>query len=260
MVNLTNGLAEYRMGRKRKRPRREEHAGGRATPKKRKGDITSDPIDTDIPESLPGALTVPPLSGAPNTNDTADFGSSVPVPSILRHLTTGINEVTRKLEAQIQSSRQTVVVSDKDVISSEAMSQPRIKVVFVCRADIDPPILIDHIPHLITACNSSARFTDLVKLVPLPKGAEFTLAEAMGLRRVAVVAVDVRFLSNDCGYTDVFINLILERRTGVVYLQFVARVCSNLDSPMVVIFHSGNNNQATRPCFYSYQTNTHFCA
>jgi len=111
-------------------------------------------------------------------------------PSILQHLTIGINQVTRKLESQIKASRQTVVISDQGAVSSEFPSQQGIKVVFVCRADIDPPMLIDHLPHLVSACNSSRKPPDFMKLVPLPKGAEFTLAAAMGLRRVAVIAVD----------------------------------------------------------------------
>ena len=104
--------------------------------------------------------------------------------------------MTRKLESLIKLSRQTVIISDKGALSPETSSHPHIRVFFVCRADIDPPILIDHLPHLVSACNSSRKAPDFVKLVPLPKGAEFTLAAAMGLRRVAVMAVDVKRLPN----------------------------------------------------------------
>jgi len=98
--------------------------------------------------------------------------------------------VTRKLESQINASRRTIIISDKGAALSEPPSSSGIKVVFVCRADIDPPILIEHLPRLVSTCNSSPKQANFVKLVPLPRGSELTLAAAMGLRRVAVFALD----------------------------------------------------------------------
>jgi ribonuclease P/MRP protein subunit POP3 len=115
-----------------------------------------------------------------------------------RHLTVGINEVTKSLERQAKYTRHKLTVSDKGNITHADDIQPLIKFVFVCRADIDPPLLVAHLPHLVAACNSCVRdqaspgeSSDAVKVVPLPKGAELSLAEAIGFRRVAVLALDV---------------------------------------------------------------------
>ncbi|KAH7916420.1 hypothetical protein BJ138DRAFT_468458 [Hygrophoropsis aurantiaca] len=116
--------------------------------------------------------------------------------SPLQHLTIGINEVTKALEAQISKSRNVVTISENaSIIPSDTERSPTIAVVFVCRADIDPPLLVDHIPHLIAACNAPRMNVHVsgppqhVKLVLLPKGSEHSLAAALGLRRVAILAV-----------------------------------------------------------------------
>jgi ribonuclease P/MRP protein subunit POP3 len=126
---------------------------------------------------------------------------------IVRHLIVGINEVTKSLERQAKHTRRKLTVSDKGNIT-HADIQPFIKFVFVCRADIDPPLLVAHLPHLVAACNSyvrdhgsSGEFLDAVKVVPLPKGAELSLAEAIGFRRAAVLALDVSCKNDfDCAY------------------------------------------------------------
>lgn len=80
----------------------------------------------------------------------------------------------------------------RSLFSVSAFARAPIRIVLVCRADIDPPLLVSHIPHLVAACNSATTDPDMrVKLVTLPKGAENTLAHAMGLRRAAVLAFDV---------------------------------------------------------------------
>jgi len=82
-------------------------------------------------------------------------------PSFLQHLTIGINKVTQKPESQIKSSRQTVIISDKCTVSSEYLLQPRIKVIFVCHADIHPPILVDHLNLDHIQSNSPSRRPNL---------------------------------------------------------------------------------------------------
>ncbi|KAF8510861.1 hypothetical protein JB92DRAFT_420220 [Gautieria morchelliformis] len=64
--------------------------------------------------------------------------------------------------------------------------------VFVCRADIDPPLLVAHVPELVASCNAPAPSckSPPVHLITLPKLAEVALAEAVGLRRVSIVALD----------------------------------------------------------------------
>jgi ribonuclease P/MRP protein subunit POP3 len=206
LVNLADGISEYRQvwaqeSRQRKRKAKDAHLKSANMSKKVVLGISNDATEAD---NTDGSVAV--SGGEEFSEVTMGDTSAIEVeakdqaqhepPPVLQHLTIGINEVTRKLESQIKSSRQTVIISDKCTVSSEYSQQPRIKVIFVCRADIDPPILVDHLPHLVSACNSLRKPSDFVKLVPLPKGAELTLAAALGLRRAAVIAVDVIHLSN----------------------------------------------------------------
>lgn len=115
------------------------------------------------------------------------------MPTIMRGLFTGINEVTKKLEHQCASAQgSTVPIDSRSTSLPELASSPTISLILVCRADVDPPLLTAHIPYLAAACNACACSPEQrVKLVPLPKSAEFTLAHALGLRRTAVLALDV---------------------------------------------------------------------
>jgi ribonuclease P/MRP protein subunit POP3 len=218
LVNLAEGISEYRQvwvreSRKRKRMAKDAHLKSANMSKKVevasgifKDATEADDTDGSVAMSGGEGFSEVTMHDAPaievEANEANDQAQHEP-PPFLQHLTIGINEVTRKLESQIKSSRQTVIISDKCTVSSEYLLQPRIKVIFVCRADIDPPILVDHLPHLVSACNSLRKPNDFVKLVPLPKGAELTLAAALGLRRVAVIAVDVIHLSNQTiSFTD----------------------------------------------------------
>ncbi|QRV84026.1 ribonuclease P protein subunit p30 [Ceratobasidium sp. AG-Ba] len=78
---------------------------------------------------------------------------------------------------------------------SHPTPKPRLRAVLVCRSDVDPPLLIAHFPILVATCNSSlpgdSSDDKFVKLVTLPMRAEHSLAEVTGLRRVAVMALDV---------------------------------------------------------------------
>jgi len=131
---------------------------------------------------------------------TTDQDTVIPTaPPIIPHLILGINRVTKRLEDQARAYRQTLTATK--TITDDGTSQPPpsgpISVVFVCRADVDPPLLISHLPTLIASCNSSRNaLTDPnsyppIKLVPVPKGSESLLADATGLRRLAVLALDV---------------------------------------------------------------------
>lgn len=119
--------------------------------------------------------------------------SSLPArPAVLQHLSIGINEVTKRLDAQIRSLRRCNVVSlNTDPATEQPPLLAPIKLIVVCRADVDPQILIDHLPHEVAAFNS-AQPPEPIKIIPLPKGAEASLAAAAGFRRVAVIAMDVR--------------------------------------------------------------------
>ncbi|KAG0692641.1 hypothetical protein DFH29DRAFT_475252 [Suillus ampliporus] len=111
------------------------------------------------------------------------------------YVTIGINEVTRRLESQLKSFRNSVTLTTASHANPISPGISSIAVVFVCRADVNPPILLDHIPHLVAGCNSTRPGSDPLgvrqplKLIVLPKGSESALAQALGLRRAAVVAV-----------------------------------------------------------------------
>jgi len=147
---------------------------------------------------IPNPITTP---DEPMDVQTTDQETVIPAaPPIIPHLILGINRVTKRLEDQARAYRQTLTAT-KTNADDDGTPQPQpsgpISVVFVCRADVDPPLLISHLPTLIASCNSSRNaLTDPnsyppIKLVPVPKGSESLLADATGLRRLAVLALDV---------------------------------------------------------------------
>ncbi|KJA28670.1 hypothetical protein HYPSUDRAFT_129067 [Hypholoma sublateritium FD-334 SS-4] len=119
--------------------------------------------------------------------ETHDANTEPPV--FLRHLSYGINVVTKRLEVQTQSARHPNILTLPE--TSETPPKP-LKYVFVCRADVDPPLLIEHLPHLIAAYNS-ARPPQYAKLIPLPQGSESVLAQILGIRRVTALGLDMDF-------------------------------------------------------------------
>ncbi|KIK97552.1 hypothetical protein PAXRUDRAFT_212549 [Paxillus rubicundulus Ve08.2h10] len=129
-----------------------------------------------------GLGNLPAPDGAPS-----DYRSS---PS--QHLIIGINQVTRALERQLQFSRRRITLCT----SSQCVDQPDVPpsnmaIVFVCCADLDPPVLVDHIPYLVAGCNSAKNAPPtVIRLVPLPKGSEAIISQTIGLRRAAVIGID----------------------------------------------------------------------
>jgi len=178
LISLLDGVSDYRTARReyRKAKKKSSPPSGTTT------EVVMDMDDT--------------TTGGGSTHDTnSEANTSVqgpPSPAILRHLVIGINQVTKRLESCAQSFRHTVNASD----DTQMIDPPTtIKAVFVCRADVDPPGLIAHLPQLVAACNAvpqdfrPSQFQ--IKLVPLHKDAESALAAALGQRRVAVLAIDV---------------------------------------------------------------------
>lgn len=194
IIKQAEGISKYRQdsqiaSRKRKRTDKSAKTDNEKPSKK----IRVEPA-VAIPVDNPGQVPSDTLLEQDGIRDQCTTA-----PPILQHLTIGINEVTRRLEAQIKSARRRVTLSDADPASPIVSSahSTLISLIFVCRADVDPPALIAHLPHLVAAWNSSQKGSSakILKLVPLPKGAESALAKAMGLRRVAVIAVNVRSFS-----------------------------------------------------------------
>ena len=107
-----------------------------------------------------------------------------------QHIVVGINEVTKRLEQQIRDTRNILNLTNIDPNPRTHDALPILKVVFACRADVNPTVLVDHLPHLVAAFNS-IRSSPTCLLVPLPRGAEVTLSDALGIRRAAVVGLSV---------------------------------------------------------------------
>jgi len=157
------------MGSLNKKRKRKNKAEDTVTPKK--------PRTTD--SGRPGESLIADASNDENSKHPLK-------PEILRHLFIGINEVTRRLEAQVQEARLQFKLSTE---KTEMCSRPQIEVLFVCNDDIDPPIFVSHLPHLVAAYNS-VKNVNPIKAITLPKGSEAKLAAATGLRRLAVVGID----------------------------------------------------------------------
>jgi ribonuclease P/MRP protein subunit POP3 len=184
-VTLLDGISTYQAYKSLNSRKRKKLCQDKTRSKKRK-DETTQTADVHVSKQ----------NDAPSDATDMDMDP----PSILRHLTVGINQVGTKLDTQIKSWRFAPPNGSETQEPAATNSSQPITIIFVCRADVNPPILIAHLPHLVAAYNTSIlsrpslKNFDLIKLVPLPKGAEFTLAEALGLRRAAVLALDVRSL------------------------------------------------------------------
>ncbi|KAG8814439.1 hypothetical protein FRC19_001763 [Serendipita sp. 401] len=123
-------------------------------------------------------------------------------PAILQHVTFGLTQVGKALEQHIATlrngiSKSTALIGD--------MSYPI--AILACRWDINPPQLFSHIPNLVASSNTLAtlyhqKFPGVqpipeIKLVNLPKGAESSLSESIGLRRVSIVLLTNKFPIED---------------------------------------------------------------
>ena len=101
----------------------------------------------------------------------------------------GLNAVTKRLEEQVRKRPHSVTIT-KDQPTAEMQETKRdLCLVLACRADVDPPLLIDHLPHLVASCNAMQK--ESVRIATLPEGAEGTLAKSLGIHRVTVIGLDV---------------------------------------------------------------------
>jgi ribonuclease P/MRP protein subunit POP3 len=139
----------------------------------KKQKLTRDPGSA---EQVMGAAPAPTHQEAVHADD-----SLLEAPAILQHVVIGINSITRRLEAQASTRFST---------SAKRAEDKPLRYVFVCRMDIDPPILVDHLPRLVASVNSTSPPKPTI-LIPLPKGAEDIIASIMGQRRVSALALDV---------------------------------------------------------------------
>jgi ribonuclease P/MRP protein subunit POP3 len=199
LILSLEGVAAYNATKITQRPDRKKRRGSQQTgPNKRSRTSAGSEDGTSDPIALPvGTSTIP---NEPMDTQDADQEPANPTePPIISHLILGINQVTKRLERQARAYRQTLDVTNTPADNGTPEPPPSrlISIVFVCRADVDPPLLISHLPTLVASCNSSRNSLTNpeshppIKLVPVPKGSESLLADATGLRRLAVLALDV---------------------------------------------------------------------
>lgn len=187
IIQVLDGVSEYqhqRFTENRKRKRKDKASSNPSSSKRLKlgAEASVEHIDKDVPLVHPQL----PQLDAPSVTDP-DRGTQAS-PSIFRHIIYGINVVTKRLEEQIQIVRRPIIASVPDQPTENPT--PAVKYVFVCRNDVDPTLLLDHLPHLVAAYNSTRPLSYTI-LVLLPKGAELSLAQALGIRRVSVFGIDV---------------------------------------------------------------------
>ncbi|KAL5519613.1 POP3 [Sanghuangporus vaninii] len=229
VIELIQGVAEYNISRQKRT--RETRTIRRAQKRGKKPGQIHVQNEMEVDASQRTGDNVPSAS-----TSTASASAL----EILQHVTIGINAVTKQLEQQCCIPRQNISSSETlsksnsaktstvrdevavdevmgntstdsvvdqnsrsnlNVSSDPAATRAPIRTVLVCLPDIDPPLLVAHIPYLVAACNSKANHNNndssathdpdaRIKLISLPKGAEVKLAQATGLRRISVLALD----------------------------------------------------------------------
>ncbi|TFK77374.1 hypothetical protein BDN72DRAFT_784471 [Pluteus cervinus] len=169
LVSHLDGVAHYRSSVKRGTKRKLDQSNGSDGAKRQRIEAESQVND--------------------DRNATRDIEQA---PVVTQHMVIGVNEVTKRLEQQIRDTRNTINLSSMDTNPPDHDPLPILKVVFACRADVNPTVLLDHLPHLVAAFNS-IRSSPSCLLVPLPRGAEVTLSETLGIRRAAVIGLNADF-------------------------------------------------------------------
>ncbi|KAK1231635.1 RNase P and RNase MRP subunit [Marasmius sp. AFHP31] len=188
-VTLLDGVSEYHRSRGLANRKRKREKNEKEKPKKKakKDGMSVDQVDVEA-----GATQME----QDTFRESQTRSQTLDQPSVLSHVTVGINAVTKRLETQLGQQRRNVTISSStSTLETNPLPLPSpIRVVLVCRADVNPPILIDHIPHIVAGYNSSlppGGEDKPILLISLPAGAEHTLADAFNLRRVAVVGLDL---------------------------------------------------------------------
>ncbi|TPX32601.1 hypothetical protein SmJEL517_g04322 [Synchytrium microbalum] len=121
----------------------------------------------------------------------------------LKDLVIGINDVSRVLEGMIPRSLQSGITKSTtaDTGMPDTAPKQRLRMVFVCRSDLDPPHLYTHIPTLVCLASPDGDGDDAITLCGLNAGAEDRLARALGVKRVGCLAVKTNTPNFDTLYT-----------------------------------------------------------
>lgn len=187
-IALLDGLAEIRRLREltQLRAKKKTHAA-------RFSAMTAENAAAMLVDPQPeGGVSIAESSGNQDRDQETETSDDSP----LRYMTVGINAVTKKLEALSNRHRKALFPTHPSEDVSEKAPNPQL--VLVCSADVNPPILISHLPSLIAACNTTRPRSSATSaqnsfcwLVTLPLGSEAQLSQAIGLKRVSVIAIDV---------------------------------------------------------------------
>ncbi len=113
-------------------------------------------------------------------------------PEILDFVTLGFNSSTSSLEKQARKNYQ--IFKDPIIAKSKPITEndSNIRVLFVCKSDIQPALLTSHFPIL---CFTASRSQDKrqcskpVKLVQLPKGTMQKLSTATGQTNCGIISL-----------------------------------------------------------------------
>ncbi|KAL0067914.1 RNase P and RNase MRP subunit [Marasmius tenuissimus] len=180
-VTLLDGVSEYHRSRNLANRKRKRAKNENEKPKKKakKDGMSVDQVDQVDVEAGPAQMEQDTFQDLQTQTQPLDQ------PPVLSHVTK--HNLDNNVGIPTISSSTSAPETDPPPLPSP------IRVVLVCRADVNPPILIDHIPHIVAGYNSSLPSggeDKAILLIPLPAGAEHTLADAFNLRRVAVVGLD----------------------------------------------------------------------
>jgi ribonuclease P/MRP protein subunit POP3 len=216
LLSLLETIVKHRVAAaQEKRKRKTAEYQAKKESKRRKVESSVDATQVQTPSTIDLEMTISPASHrvkdsnavapAVEPMDLNEAGKIDTEPAessqLSQHIVIGINNVSRYLEDQMKHLRTAVMVSSSGVLKDElrgSFVRP-LDVVFVCKGDVDPPILISHLVQLVASYNSTLRGRTLsqdndlkpILIVPLAKGAEEQLAKALSIRRVATFAFDV---------------------------------------------------------------------
>ncbi|CDK26492.1 unnamed protein product [Kuraishia capsulata CBS 1993] len=91
------------------------------------------------------------------------------VESVQSVMTTGFNSTMKALEDR-----------------KKTKPENRISIVFVCKADVKPPLLVQHLPVLAAVASIES---DPVKLVQLPHGSSAKISQVLGIKDTWIVGI-----------------------------------------------------------------------
>ncbi|KAG0141218.1 hypothetical protein CROQUDRAFT_674234 [Cronartium quercuum f. sp. fusiforme G11] len=131
-------------------------------------------------------------------------------PKLQEHVLLGIKSITQMLEFRIRDPkhpiRQNGLTPDeaatdvRNELTTPMKGAHRWKCIFVCREDLNPASLVDHLPFTVASVNDRqllAKFpsgSDLIEkqsvyLIALPRGSDAKLSETLGIRHTAALAI-----------------------------------------------------------------------